>query len=736
MRKQKRKISKNVCRDFFLKRKNFAIYFSLSFFFFSHSKSIFAEINQEVKPKWHKAQSLFLKPTSFSDLKKNYAKKTQSLPYLEETKSEPLKENSSSDIQITVISSDKKVSNDSFTFEEEKYDSPVSIVPQYRQVKSTSTPTHIVFKLNSEGFIVSPKKLNLSRSQKYSFSVENKSNNSLQVFSRDERVIKVDRKKKFFVPLANQASEIYVISGENFNIIPVGIEEPSKESSESLLAIHNEAQKILAANTTTSFTKKPSTNIFEKSQISQAAERLIKTDNNLRWSSFDRSPTSFTLQVIDDRSSLGQNEQKFPLPSVLVKVLGTDFSSYTDAHGKVKVEGLPLEANLTVLIDDPYGRVQNGAVSLNLQNENLNLPIKVKALRHRVLQGLASLEASVYPAEKHGSICLNITDEKFNLKDGLRLTINTQDALGPFYTDPYGFPKDSEIATSQYGRACFFNVLSGKRLIGLFDMKGTRLKVIPIHVFEGRHTEEDVIYSPKNNSQLLSQTPEDNAQKVKVGLLSSAQEQFSSNKTISSQITFPEQPELVNYLGENISTLQEDEDQKEFLTLKNYSTEEGLLINHPDFEPTLHRLRLPGHQDNQKAQKNTVPIIIALPRGFMEDTANLLGKDYFSDLGSMFISGNFEEETLSGDQEKENILVQVINSKGEPTDNLDYISGKPSTKIMVRNLEPDEYTVKVTNTSGKLLDLQTITVVNGYTSVLQVYSQPVFEAKHFMASYP
>ena len=363
------------------------------------------------------------------------------------------------------------------------------------------------------------------------------------------------------------------------------------------------------------------------------------------------------IQLVDERS---YDSYSYPADNVALRVIGAeDMELRTDAQGKVRITGMPLQGRILVKFNDPRYVAGFHEITLDPDTQSYRLiALRTIADDHMVMtSGLARHAQSA-------SMC-------GELEVGEALQVETDvPADGVFYFNKLGLLDTRQRDTAEFPRFCILNADPGPMTVFVKDEQGEDIGVYSVSLAAGHHTE--AVFNLWSDSELQLHLS-------------------ASGIATTKQVANAE----VRLLG--APTALSANDGIVHASPSYHQQRSHLLVVDASFEQTLHTL-VPNDQEQ---------VLSLLPRGTLARIALQANVPYDERMGSVYAE-------VSHAEADDIRLIAVDGDEILPT----WLDAGTSAAFL--NLPFGVYQLLVRNSSGHWLAVQTVLVYDEAISYLRV----------------
>lgn len=447
---------------------------------------------------------------------------------------------------------------------------------------------------------------------------------------------------------------------------------------------------------------------------------LPKPDRRFAHSGKGFAAGDITIKVGDERSELlaPGKPRLYPISGLSVKVIGSKDRAITGATGEITLADVPAAASFLIAVDDPRGKFAPAIIEVAA---NRGSKERVKLLSQKNLSIYSDLAGAIQKSWL-GSACITVkaepdADGLVEDVSGLTVAANTG-ASSPLYFSK-NLPRPNKVSLDSHGRFCFFNIEPGLVELGLKDENGQWLTGFALPIFAGKHLEDDITIGA---GRLL---------RTQVAAVPSGKAQLH-NRDIALEDYAPVDSAELLALGDQAEF---DSSLPSFHSLApGYSAYKGrvfVLAKGGDMETALYNFPAPSKLTAD------MPVLPALPRGFIEDLHNdLYEGQSLGAAGSLFEPSLGSAVVFFGHYAKlpGSVTIKLLDDRGREVNTGWYFGESDGTPIKGRtpeglskavffNLNPGIYTAVVETEDGQWLDSDTIAVDYWTTSVVSAGSQ-------------
>ena len=368
------------------------------------------------------------------------------------------------------------------------------------------------------------------------------------------------------------------------------------------------------------------------------------------------------IQVVDERS---YDSYLYPVDNIDLRILGADMELRTDAQGKVRVMGLPLQGRILVEFSDPLGRYVSGFQEITL-DANVR-SYRLIALRTITADSIATISGKVRHAQL-ASMCGELEQG-----EAFRVEVDAP-ADGVFYFNRLGLLDRQQRDTALFPRFCVLNADPGPLTLFVKDAQGEQVGAFSVSLAAGHHTEET--FNLWTDTELQLRLSTHGIVSYKRQLVDSAQVRM-----LGVADSLPTNNGLVD------------------ASPSYHQQRSHLLVEDPDFEQTLHALEQQGNPS----------VLSLLPRGTLAYIALQANIPYDASMGSVYAEIGYEDADD----------IRLISADGHeimPT----WLSHRTPMVAAFLNLPFGVYQLLVKNSSGHWLAVQTLMVYNESVSQLRI----------------
>ena len=586
----------------------------------------------------------------------------------------------------------------------------------------------------------------------------------VQVFVRDPSV--AEFVGSYLVPLNTGVTEVFITHKEQFRIASLTVTGTARAGDGQVAgnteAVDNDQQgadqREISAKSTT--VKLPATKL-QKPKLTVAGQGANPgKSGDLKSQTFPASsfePATFSyvdnplryedvsLRLLDERS-YGPAGKVFPLSGLQVGLIGTELRATSSMAGLVKVEDLPRQSRVLVLIGDREGYVRPTVAEVATQE--ISAPVEdskvqsttklgkqpkvpgpaavkiqdITLMRAATFEALTELAGTVQSSTL-ASLCMTISGQPTEVPGpvtplaGAEVEIDLEfedgdGPEGPFYFNELGLIDLSRGATSTDGRVCYFNLPPGPTALRLRSTEDDEDSeaieglqnggevVRPINLYGGFHSE---IHWNLSDPEVELAVP--------VALTGTANRQLEGTTRRSSPelLLPPVRPQILPLGG--YGELQPDTLGLRYVSDVPMAPLTGrltALVDGAAFEPTLHDVF-----DNGRSRVATL-----LPRGFTEDLA------YYAQVSLDPIMGNviIEHAVTTGEGNSAKSM-RLVDHLGKAVGAPWYYGDEDLSKAAFFNLPPGVYTLVVEVAGEGWVAADTVWVYSETVSVIRTGKQ-------------
>lgn len=383
------------------------------------------------------------------------------------------------------------------------------------------------------------------------------------------------------------------------------------------------------------------------------------------------------LQVVDERS---YDSYYYPVDNIDMRIVGADAMELrTDAQGKVRIAGMPLQGRVLVEFSDPLGRYVSGFQEITLEPSQRTY--RLVALRTLTDDSMAASSGKVRHA-RLASMCgeLEQSEESFSIE-------TDAPADGVFYFNKLGLLDLRQRNTSAFPRFCILNADPGPMTVFVKDEQGETVGVFNVGLAAGHHSEETFKLWLDTDVEL------------QVRLATRGITSYRHQLLESAELRMLGATDSLSFANAGVIS-----------TYPSYHQQRShVLVEDPNFEQTLHALELQG-ETSEPSETSAAPVLSLLPRGALAHIALQANVSYDASMGSVQAEIGYEDADD----------IRLINAYGRefaPTW-LEQRTDAITTTFL--NLTFGVYQLLVRNSSGHWLAVQTVMVYNEAVSQLRV----------------
>lgn len=409
---------------------------------------------------------------------------------------------------------------------------------------------------------------------------------------------------------------------------------------------------------------------------------------------------SIKLQIIDERSIIEQN-LIYPVANANIHLVGEGYKTVSDYRGRVILNELPINSRFLVFVESSTLEFLPTIVEISTMLSSIDNIQYIKVLRYSTYSIYQDLVKTTQHLAKSSFCGRLIGNDVTNYQ--IKLDVPSSRV---FYFNRFNILDTLLSQTSDNGKFCIFNIEPGPAAVNVFK-DNELIYSMPMNFFVSKHVEKDFNINSNKTDQILCSIALHPSAPETLNYLESHNDSYIMvddlhNIEVSAIGLYnPFIPDIIKGLLKSDKDVFKS-DGKVYLT-----------IEAPEFEFAFYQLE-------EDAPANQV--LIAIPRGFVQDMALYANVSYISELGSLIIDHhNFEE------QESEGVNIKVINYEGKEVDNGWYFGEYPTTKAIYFNLEPGQYQIMIYDKNGNLLSSQTAFIYNETLSIIQTGKQLLYK---------
>ncbi len=541
-----------------------------------------------------------------------------------------------------------------------------------------------------------------------------------QIFIRDDSVAHWVQSERALIAKKLGETELFVVNGDQMTIAKIRVGQKDLELDEELVRVTKNVS--IATDINLGRISQP----YEPKSVARSVRE--STDDHqigfdglvkLQKRSQDLVFKTIAIQLVNEFS---EKYDRHTVSGVEVSLVGSAFKGLSDARGIVEIADIPAGSRFFARIHDRHGRIRDQLVEIATEQGSHDELFVVKTLRDRIFNIYERI-LDVPQLADFSSLCMRVMSDdgifplsgvEVRIKngvgskdievDGTRYPIE----VGPIYFKDF-VPVPYGKATFDNGRFCFLNLYPG--LLELeFYTEGEFRSAASIPVGVSSHLEDDIYLT--NGKELITKT---------VALPSVTDIVYLDDESRGKY-------HHVDYL--DISTAEGDE--FEYLAPGLLRLEPGYtfyrgrlygLAQNGDFEDSL--FFFDQITDSQNGMNSEV--LTLLQRGFVEDLFNLLylddgtpGVAFNPELGKIFVRHGVEPG-ISPDS----LHFRLVDQFGREVQQAWYFGTTDDgfIKLIFFNVEAGIYTLIVETENNHWIDVSTVPVDNGLTSIIQMGNQ-------------
>ncbi|MFK7823399.1 MAG: hypothetical protein AB8G05_04550 [Oligoflexales bacterium] len=413
------------------------------------------------------------------------------------------------------------------------------------------------------------------------------------------------------------------------------------------------------------------------------------------------------IQLIDEQSILVNKELR-PAAGVQLKIIGTQYSEVTNAKGMGSFINVPHGSRFFIETSDTSQYYAPSIVEVHSQNQKRasDQPIRIKLMQRSLLHHLRAIhgiEADPFQASLCGVAVGSDKNPLAGVNAFARYDANSgQEAI---YFSETGFPGEAKVTGSD-GRFCFLALDEGP--IGIEFSQGQEyIGSVSVSVFAGKHLEHT--FPVLDKLEL----------KTHISSLPAAKDIDLLPPNDSDNHTMVDMANLLAVSDESLF-LQLDFGYLAAVEPLNVHNGRSCYVNEsPEFEYAYY-----CYEQSENENEHVTSLI---PNGFIDTIFQKYNMSVVDpDLGRVLVEHG---SMLGREHDSELVVIELIDSFGNTTENRVHISDKPTTRAVFLNLKPGSYTVIAKTSQGFWLDMDTVTVFSDTTSYLRTGSPVRYKNK-------
>ena len=520
---------------------------------------------------------------------------------------------------------------------------------EHTELLQTSKPLRI--HRHADGVQFSLEHIHIQQGSRLTLELEGYQHDEVEAYVRDQGIASMQDGTLLAENIGS--SEVIFIVAKTLHILPVTVTARRATPSALPTAEQQDEQRI------TEPADAPADSDWRRSRFSTEAQPSLYGE--------------IEIQVVDERS---YDSYYYPVDNIDMRIIGADMELRTDAQGKVRITGMPLQGRVLVEFSDPLGRYVAGFQEITLDPSVKSY--RLIALRTITDDSMETVSGKVRHAQL-ASMCGELEQG-----EAFRVEVDAP-ADGVFYFNKLGLLDPSLRDTALFPRFCVLNAEPGPMTVFVKDEQGESIGVFNVGLAAGHHTEET--FNLWTDSELQLRLSTRGITSYRHQLVDSAQVRM-----LGATDSLPASDGLIR-------------------TYPSYHQQRShLLVEDPNFEQTLHALEL---------QRET-PVLSLLPRGTLAHIALQASVPYDASRGSVHIEAGYED----ADDIR---LIDADEHEIMPT----WLEQRTDVVATFLNLPFGVYQLLIRNSSGHWLAVQTVMVYNESVSQLRVGNELRYSAPDY-----
>ena len=276
----------------------------------------------------------------------------------------------------------------------------------------------------------------------------NGANELTDIFIRDESIAKWDSESHSIIALSDGRTEVYFVSNGVMKIIPIVINNHinQKAVSQNLNNLkQNKSSSIGHASFNKKYIEEKATNSSKQEANPREVKTYQKKISGLSLSKVD-------IQIVDDRT-IPNGKKSYPVSSVQVYVVGTNFVESTNRQGYVKNVELPINSRVIVKIKDPKRIYVDTHYDFFVRDLDAQ-KIQIRVIRRLLLKSIQTV--AKYPKDNNtSSLCAYLKSYKKEDLSMFKVELDSS-PNSTLYYNAYGYLDPFLKSFSNNSRFCIF----------------------------------------------------------------------------------------------------------------------------------------------------------------------------------------------------------------------------------------------------------------------------------------
>lgn len=545
------------------------------------------------------------------------------------------------------------------------------------QKRDQAKPVLVVEKTPA-GVVFHPADISLATQEKISLRPVGLEAGDIEVYPRDDTIVKWDRARGSLTAVNAGATEIIFIIAGKLHILPIQTRE--SETRELVQEIQTPADDLQLPEIT-SLDNLPSGHSMHGETLTSLRRPVAR--KNAKEGRFVRRKASISyrdieIQLVDVRSG---PDTIYPIGGLQVRLTGSTLQLRTDSRGLVRAGDVPANSRIMVTFSDPQGRYVAGAQEIFVRPDVRRY--RIIALRDLALTTMNTITGQAQD-QRLASMC-----GAMDVEGDYTVEVDAP-AAGVYYFNHIGLLDPRLRTTAAHTRFCVLNVDPGPLTVFVSDRDERRVGMFTVGLLAGHHTEER--FTLAANSPFRTWV----AASTEIYLPAAAQ--IKDNSIVD----FVQ----MRMIGEDDYLTKVEDGLLEFLSPDYHRDRSFILAHDAEFESVLYQI-LP------RQKPSTIPLF---PRGFVESMALLAEEVYDPAKGAVVV----EHGKVTGQGENV-VLLRLIDQNGVDVRGNSFQEDEITRGVFL-NLAYGVYQLIVQTREGEWLSAQTLMVYDETTSWIRTGS--------------
>lgn len=536
-----------------------------------------------------------------------------------------------------------------------------------------------------------------------------------QIFIRDEAVAQWRQDELALKSIAYGETEIFLVDGDQMTIAKVRVGS-DLSIDENLVKVTQNVS--IGTDKGLARISQP----YEPKSVAPSVRDSLEApnvlDDGMVKVSKDTQELVFKTIAIQLVNEFSEKYDRHAISGVEISLVGSSFKGVSDARGIVEIADIPAGSRFFAKIHDPHGRIRNQLIEIASEPSPQGELFVIKTLRDHIFNVYERV-LDVPQLPQLSSMCMRIMsdDGVFSLEGvEVRIKNNIPDRfieddgisypveVGPIYFNDF-VPVTNANSTFENGRFCYLNLYPGLLELDFYSEGEFRSSAsIPVGI--ASHLEDD-IYLTNGRENVTRTVALPNVTEI---VYLDVENEAKYRHVDYLDIQTPEGDEF-SYLAPGLLRLE-----------PGYTFYRGRLYGlaqSGDFEDSLFFFDQITNRDSGAGFE----VLTLLQRGFVEDLFNVLyledgspGIAFDYELGKVFVSHG-----VAPGVNPESLNFRLVDQFGREVQQAWFFgTGEDGfVKLMYFNIPAGIYTLVVETESNHWLDVSTVPVEDGLTSIVQ-----------------